>query len=556
MKYILPILFALILIFPGELQATRTDSLLRVLDQVITEQPTYIAEKEREIRQLKDLIHHTRSDEQLYDIYWRLTTAYYSFNTDSIYFYARKKLETATRLNNPGLMADSKMNIADAMAQTGMYKEALDHLDMIHKENLPSYLYPYYYHLHLIIYQLLESYSSSESEKKKYSDLAAVYRDSVILEPGMENATRIFVEAEKLNISGHHQEALLLLEDFRQKETYNTHMNAVLGYLLSITYKGLNDREQEKQHLILSAIADLQDGIREYISLRELAILLYQDGDIERAYRYMQQSMNDALACNARLRVYEMVETFPLINQAYQIKIQGQQEKLKHFLFYISLLSFCLLLLIFYIYRQMRRLAAARNEVIATNSKLKELNEELHDFNDQLTNSNTRLAETNRDLSDASRIKEEYIGRFMDQCSIYLGKMEEYRKSLGKTAATGKVEDLYRQIRSKQFIEDELEEFYKNFDETFLTLFPTFVEEINQLLAEEERIVLKPGERLNTGLRIYALMRLGITDSSTISRFLRYPVTTIYNYRTRLRNKAAGNRDHFENEVMNIGKHV
>ena len=158
----------------------------------------------------------------------------------------------------------------------------------------------------------------------------------------------------------------------------------------------------------------------------------------------------------------------------------------------------------------------------------------------------------NHTLSEANYIKEEYIGRYMDQCSTYLDKMDLYRRSLNKIAAAGRVEELYKAIKSSQFLDEELKEFYANFDVTFLQLFPSFVEDFNALLTEPMQP--KPGELLNTELRIFALIRLGITDSTKIAQFLRYSVTTIYNYRTRVRNKAVGERDEFEAKVMQIGK--
>lgn len=194
------------------------------------------------------------------------------------------------------------------------------------------------------------------------------------------------------------------------------------------------------------------------------------------------------------------------------------------------------------------------NRVVATRREVEEANKCLQQQKEELYNSNEQLKEANRSIAENSRLKEEYIGRYMDQCSVYLDKLDNYRRSLGKIAASGNVEALYKQIKSTKFIDTELKEFYANFDETFLHLFPTFVEDFNALLAEGEQIHPKPGERMNAELRIFALIRLGITDSTQIAQFLRYSVTTIYNYRTKVRNKAAGERDKLEQEVMNIGK--
>ena len=175
-------------------------------------------------------------------------------------------------------------------------------------------------------------------------------------------------------------------------------------------------------------------------------------------------------------------------------------------------------------------------------------------MNKELLQVNGQLRSTNRHLAESSYLKETFIGRYMDQCSVYLEKMNEYRRTLGKIAASGNVDELYKSIKSTRFIETELKEFYVNFDNTFLQLFPTFVEDFNALLVEDKQVQLKEGELMNTELRIYALIRLGITDSVKIAQFLRYSVTTIYNYRVKVRNKATGDRDSLEDEVMKIGK--
>ncbi|HNX45042.1 MAG TPA: DUF6377 domain-containing protein, partial [Bacteroidales bacterium] len=150
-------------------------------------------------------------------------------------------------------------------------------------------------------------------------------------------------------------------------------------------------------------------------------------------------------------------------------------------------------------------------------------------------------------------IKEEYIGHYMDQCSVYIDKLDNYRRLLHKTATAGKIDDLMHKIKSTELIEEELSEFFHNFDMTFLQLFPNFVEDFNLLLSEGEAIQLKSGQLLNTELRIYALIRLGITDSVKISHFLRCSLSTIYNYRTKIRNKARDSRESFDNKVQLIG---
>ena len=390
-------------------------------------------------------------------------------------------------------------------------------------------------------------YAVTEKEKKEYYRMTDLYRDSLLQTNASDSLGHVLVMADKCTVHAQYDQAITMLTDFYRKPSLDDHSKAMITYTLSEAYRLKGDKKGQKHFLALSAIADLKSAVKEYVSLRKLASLVYEDGDIDRAYNYLKCSLEDATLCNARLRTLEISQVFPIIDQAYQLKTKRQQQEMKISLICISLLSVFLLVAIFFVYKQMKKVAAARREVIDTNTLLQELNGELHD-------SNSQLKEMNHTLSEANYIKEEYIGRYMDQCSVYLEKMDNYRRSLGKIAATGKVDELYKNIKSSKFIEEELKEFYANFDNTFLQLFPTFVEDFNTLLAEGEQIYPKANERMSTELRIFALIRLGITDSVKIAQFLRYSVTTIYNYRTKVRNKAAGDRDQLEQEVMKIGK--
>lgn len=525
----------------------RADSLLLKLDQTIKERPTYMEKKEQKLNELKKQLHRNISDEDRFSILGTLLDEYRSFNTDSALHVVQEREQIALRLGNRVDIDNARMNRADILGMTGMYKEVMDLMNGIHSDQLSEDIKPYYYHIYRTVYGLMADYAVTEHEKKLYSEITDKYRDSLIQVNKDNLLIYTLVQSDQYNVYGEYDKAIRLLTDYLALQNDYEHDVAICAYTLSESYRLKGDKEKEKEYLIISAIADMQTAVREYISLRKLAVLLYQEGDIERAYSYVKLCMEDAAACNARLRKLEILEIFPIINDAYQQKTEKQQEQMKWALISISLLSIFLLLAIFYVYKQMKKVAAARREVIDANKQLKVLNEELHC-------SNAQLKEANHSIAENSYLKEEYIGRYMDQCSVYLEKMDNYRRSLGKIAATGNVEELYKNIKSSKFIEGELKEFYTNFDNTFLQLFPTFVEDFNALLAEGEQISLKPNERMNTELRIFALIRLGITDSVKIAQFLRYSVTTIYNYRTKTRNKAAGERDRLEQEVMKIGK--
>ena len=521
------------------------DSLLKVLDSSVDNYQVFSNPKEEQLNKLKELLRYTNNDDQRYKICGQLYDDYKSYKSDSALTYAQKKLQIAEKMNNRWNLTDAKLNLASIMGTSGMYKESMDILETINIQDNPD-LKAYYFHVYRTVYGFMADYTVSTREKERYNKLVSNFRDSLLVVNPPNSETHIMVKTDQLIANKKSDEAIKILLTYYPTIKNDKHTRAIIAYCISVTYQKQQNRENEKKWLIISAINDIQSATKDYISLRSLAFLLYKEGDIDRAYKYIKRSLEDALFCNARLRTYEISQMLPIIDQAYQHQSQARQRQLIISLISISLLSVFLLIAVLSVYRQMRKLSVARKD-------LSQANKLLNDLNKELSETNKLLKHSNETLSEANLIKEEYIGRYMDQCSAYIDKLDDYRRLLNKTATAGKIDDLIQTIKSKQFIEDELKEFYTNFDSTFLQLFPTFVEEFSALLVDNEEIQLKSGELLNTELRIFALIRLGISDSVKISHFLRYSLSTIYNYRTKLRNKSAVPRDEFESYVMKIG---
>ncbi len=521
------------------------DSLLKVLDSSVDNYQVFSNQKEEQLNKLKDLLKYTNNDDQRYKICGQLYDDYKSYKSDSALTYAQKKLQIAEKMNNRWNLTDAKLNLASIMGTSGMYKESMDILETINIQDNPD-LKAYYFHVYRTVYGFMADYTVSTREKERYNKLVSNFRDSLLVVNPPNSETHIMVKTDQLIANKKSDEAIKILLSYYPTIKNDKHTRAIIAFCISVTYQKQQNRENEKKWLIISAINDIQSATKDYISLRSLAFLLYKEGDIDRAYKYIKRSLEDALFCNARLRTYEISQMLPIIDQAYQHQSQARQRQLIISLISISLLSVFLLIAVLSVYRQMRKLSVARKD-------LSQANKLLNDLNKELSETNKLLKHSNETLSEANLIKEEYIGRYMDQCSAYIDKLDDYRRLLNKTATAGKIDDLIQTIKSKQFIEDELKEFYTNFDSTFLQLFPTFVEEFSALLVDNEEIQLKSGELLNTELRIFALIRLGISDSVKISHFLRYSLSTIYNYRTKLRNKSAVPRDEFESYVMKIG---
>lgn len=542
-SYLLPLL--LLLTLPLDAQQT-LESLLRDLDVAIENSEQYEKEKIQRITLMKDgLKAHELSPEEEYRINLRLYNEYEAYICDSARHYINRNIDIATRLDNREWLDESKLKKAHILATSGLYAEGVRLLETIEKQYLSERLLVDYYMAFENIYLYHAEYAQDDEYRPEYLDKMNRYRDSVLLVVPEGSYQYVIVRAPQFIDRQQPEQAEILLQDCMRKTASDTREYAILTSILAFTYQMSNRLELQKMSLTESAIADIKGVVKENNSLRALSELLYEEGALDRANKYMKKSMADASFYNARLRNVQASKMLPVIDYAYQLEKEMQRRKLQIFLGVISILSLFLIVAVGYVIRQLKKLAKARREVVHANRELQKLNADL-------VEANRRQKQTNDSLTEANCIKEEYIGRFLGQCSAYIDKLETYRRMLNKKAASGKVEELYKTLKSSQFIEDELKEFYHNFDNSFLSIFPDFVECFNRLLPEGEQIVPKQGERLTTELRIFALIRLGITDSAKIASFLRYSITTIYTYRSKLKNKSLY-RDNLEEQVMKIG---
>jgi len=514
-----------------------TDSLLKVLDEIVINHKQYSVKKEDKLLQLKSLLRITTSPEQQFAVCGELIDEYYYYQKDSALIYVKKSLKIANQLHDNTKLISAKIKLASINGSIGLYKESLD---IFREINIASYpdLKVEYYNEYAILYGYMGFYAVSDQDRRMYNRWNKLYYDSLISIIPRDTSLYVLAKTGVYFTNNQHEKAFNMLNAAYIK-CADMHDRAKLAYNIGTVYGNRKDRKREILWLAISSINDLSSVTKEYVSLRILAFRLFQQGDIDRAYNYMSCALEDALFCNARLRTHEISLMMPIIDKAYQHQTRTKQKILTISTIVVSVLSLFFLIAIWRVYRQMKKLALARKE--------------LAQVNDHLSNLNDLLLDNNNSLTEANVIKEEYIVKYMDQCSLYIDKMDDYRRNLQKIAITGKMEDLILKIKSKDFIQDELLEFHQNFDKTFLQLFPNFVDELNQLLVPQERIHVKQGQFLNLELRIYALIRLGINDSVKIASFLRCSTNTIYNYRTRNRNNAIGNRDSFEENVMQIG---
>lgn len=529
-------LFLFLFIFSIALYAESKDSIMTRLDKVMSKKELYVEEKERRILGLKQFLgRRDLSSFQLYDTYQKLYLEYKKFKTDSAVFYVLKNRTVAMEIGKPELYYETEFQLAWLYSTKGLYIEAKNILDKIRKEEIPTSLLPEYYRTYNAFY----SHYALSNKEEKYYRLSSNYRDSLLLVLDPNSLEYQIEYAAKELYDLNREKATQLLKDLLDKTTDDDPNRAMIAYFLGYTYKEQNDLEQQRKYFSISAISDITNSLKDNASFQNLALTYYELGDIDKAYRFIQSAIEDAIYCNVRYRTIESSEFYPIINSTYLKKENIQKEKFKTYLILISVLSVALLLGMLFIYKQMKKLSLIRKQLYNTNLELVKLNQDLQ--------------ETNGSLEEANLVKEEYIARFFDQCSEYIDKLENYRKDLNAKAKNNQLDELLKMIKSRTLIETELEELFHNFDSVFLNIYPTFIEEFNTLLVPNEQISPKQGELLNTELRIFALIRLGITDSVKIANFLRYSLRTVYNYRTRVRNKAAGSRDEFEEIVKKIG---
>lgn len=552
------------------------------LDSVIANREIYIQEREAKIRNLKSELAAAASDSLRYEILGNLLDKYKPFNTDSAFYYSLQRERIAKKIGNPVYIANARMNQANVLNAVGMYQEASSLINAISSKELPDYLLPYYFYIKRTLAGNLAEFSAFSPLRAQYNALTNSYRDSLMKVNDPESLAFVISKADQYNAFAQYDKAVETMTEYVNTHELSEHEKAICAWTLAQSYEHLNDLPKLKEQLIISSIGDMKAAVREYVSLRQLALLLYKEGDLERAYKFMNIAVDDATKSNARQRIVELNASYPELTGIYIDKIKKQQDSLVQALWAITILSVILIGAFIYLWKQMKVISKSRKELAdandrlnnlnselkKSNEKLKEANEKLNcankeiteasrqkdNLNSQLRQSNDKLSSANKEIAENSHLKEIYIGRYMDQCLSYIDSLDTYRKTLLKLASAGKLGDIKDKLKSTEIVDERLRDFYDTFDSTFLKLFPTFVEDFNNLLLPEESIIPKKKGTLNTELRIFALIRLGIlSDSDKIAKFLRYSLTTIYNYRTKVRNKAKGDRAKLESEVMKIG---
>lgn len=536
------IIFVVMLAGTFSIQAQELRTLLLELDKCVEKKETYRAERHERIDSLRQQVE-TVQGAQLLEVYEAMYQTYSHFQTDSALFYLDKMNQLTELQEDPQKRTWVALNMAEQLAIMGAYSDAEDKVKKLNTTDMNQEERTRYYHVCRTIYGWMADYMrSTPSLSKELRHKTDLYRDSII-STDTDPLSRDIVRADHLLANGKRDEAKQLLENYlpnAEKE-----QKSYVHYILSEIYRQQNNSTEQMRHLALVAIEDLKRGVTEYAALPLLATKLKEQGEVERAYNYLFCSMEDANFCNAKLRTMEISEVFPIIEKSYKQKERLARQTERGLLLGVSVMTIMLVLVVLYLRSQMHKLSQTRQQLSVANDQLEQANRLLGQRNDTLQESNAMLQQMDR-------VKEEYIALFLDRCRTYLSALEKYRKSLLKLAKSNQSAELMKKLKDDTLIEEEQQKLYNEFDEAFLDLHPHFVERFNALLRPEERLTPKRHERLNTELRIFALIRLGVTDTAQIAQFLDYSMPTIYNYRSRIRSKSIYPKEEFEEKLMEL----
>jgi tetratricopeptide (TPR) repeat protein len=389
-------------------------------------------------------------------------------------------------------------------------------------------------------YYHLADFNNDDYFTQIYTERANSYVDSVLHISAPDTFTFLYFKGLRSARMSNIEEGLTDLEKLYRMGGMSYHQLAVLTSTLSDFYLRLGNTEKAIQLLAKAAIYDIKSCTKETAAILILANIVHQQGDLKSAYRYTKKALDDANFYGARHRKIEVGNILPIIEEEKLSTAENQKQILIFFLAITIVLALIVIAFVVVVMKQLKRLRFAKMEIDKAHTVLQEIN--------------YKLQETNNKLSEANRIKEEYIGYYFNINSDYIDKIEKFKRSIDQNLMANKFDNI-RYVVNNINLKKEREELNKSFDKVFLKLFPGFVAEFNSFFKEEDQIKLTDNELLNTDLRIFALIRMGIHDNDKIAKILNYSVNTIYAYKTRIKNKSLIPNEEFEKRMMEI-KHV
>ena len=525
-------------------------TIYRQIDEAIEQSPSFVADYESQIEEKRQQYLRAVTQEDKYQLAYSIFIMYKAFMNDSALAYLDQAEQWAQKQGLLDRVGNCRAQKAFQCSTVGYYNEALAFLSSIDKQQLDSTGRTNYYRAQMHDYGELGYYTNISSMKEHYFKLRSLYRDSLFSVIDHQSQDYLMNKVPELKDQNKLEEARKLCEQWIKSVKPDSHDYAIAAYY----YWMVCSNENEGQYWLgQSALCDVRNAVMDQASLLALAENLNAAGDLERSYKYIRFTWDSNNRFNTRMRSWQITPILTVIENNYQKAVERNTSVLVMSIVAVSILALLLLGVLLFLHRRNHQLGIARNDLKNSNDELAEANRRLATQTEELSTLNRQLSTLNSQLTESNRVKEEYIGRFMSLCSQYIDKIDDFRKMVNKKMKNKELDELFRLSKSTELKERELEELYQNFDSVFLHLFPNFVNDFNALLQPDVQIHPKEDNRLTTEIRIFALIRLGIEDSSKIAEFLHYSVNTIYNYRARIKNGAIDNRESFERRIKQLG---
>lgn len=541
--------FLLLILFiaPGYVHSTsRTDSILSVLDKEIENRTIYYQKKEQTIAALKEQIAHFTNPAIRFDFCDKIYNEYLPYQFDSAFVYAGYSLELAREMNDKAAEAVTGCNLLHCYISAGLFKESCDILTQINIGPATAETKSWYYTLCMRLFSDMNLYAKDTPYQSEYAPKMLQYCDSALLY--MQPGTFVYDNMVNNKLKGldEPEKQLELSEYMFRAYDISPHEAAKMNYSTGITYRALGDVGNAIYYLALSAINDTRYAIRETVAKTDLADVLFEYGDVTRASNYIQVALEEANFYNARHRKMGVNAVLPIIEKHRMEIIERQKASLTNLLIIVTILLLLLGSTLFIIYKQIKKLRLAKQSI-------QQQFEEISTINNKLQESYGRLENTNQELEESNEIKDYYIIQSLYSKSDYLDKVENLLVKLDRKVKARQYDDIY--TLHKEFnIKTERENVFSSFDQAFLKLFPNFLEDYNSFFLPDDQVQLDEEGNLTPELRIFALIRLGVTESERIAKFLNLSVKTIYSYKGKVKAKAIVPKEEFEYRLMRIKK--
>lgn len=517
-------------------------ALYHTLDSLIANYNQLTAEKERRVTNIKDGVRGIKlSPEQQYDLNQRLYDEYVAYKFDSAFYYIEKNVNALSASADHDRFAASAVRMAHILAVTGLFDRARRLLDKVNPDSISDQQKIAYYTQQSELNLYRSEMAQFTNYFYDYIKRAQYYRQLVMQIAPKDSYDYVFNRATYICEAGDTEEAIRILEAYLSKTEQGTRIYSIITSTLAFFYQNKGVSEKQEYYLLLSAISDERSAIRENNSLRSLSELLMDRGNYDDAYRYLLQAISEAKFYGSRIRMMQVGRMAPQILQLYDAERTRTQQRTSLLLMVISFISIILAGIIVYTLILYCKKHAAGLKIIEMNKMLASHSEEIESVNTQ--------------MKEANRIKEEYIGRFLELSSQLISDSEQRLKQLNRLARERKLEELYAELKTMEPVNKGIRKFHSHFDTAFLNIYPNFISEVNNLLNPECRFDVEqdgtPVKHLSTELRVLALIRLDITDNQEIADILRSSITTIYTYRSKIKARAI-NKESFEDDVRKI----